>query len=291
LTQIESPIISFPAAWESALKAFCDWIETIVSKEIENLVDGLTREQLLDLRIATLQKLDAAIQARLGGGADPTPSESPKIEQPRQLTYAQAPLAVAIPQYLATCSEPQTAKQIAAALLEAGRDFETTRPVLAVRTALSKMIGVNQDLFHTAWAKWWLKSKCSTKSQLEKYLSKNIKFGTGGHSKKEHGKRTAIGIQKRREQGLRWGPPVKATPELLERARQMLRDGATLTETSKTLDITTATLYQFGIKQRALKKEGELLRHQQEGAGADQRPSESGADVIPLHNRTGSDTG
>lgn len=289
MTQTKSPITSPPAAWESALKAFCDWIETIVSKEIENLVDVLTREQLLDLRIVTLQKLDAAIQARLGGEANSTPLKSPKIEQPRHLTYAQAPLAVAIPHYLASCSEPQTTKQIAAALLEAGRDFETSRPVHAVRTALSKMMGANQDLFHAAWAKWWLKSKC-TKSQLEKYLAKNIKFGTGGHSKKEHGKRTAVGIRKRREQGLSWGPTVKATPELLERARQMLRDGKTLTETCRTLNIATPTLYQFGIRQRALKKEGELLRQRQADAETSV-PTETSADVIQLHGRTGSDTG
>lgn len=281
MTHSESPTTSRFAAWEVALKPFCDWIETIVSKEIENLVDGLTREQLLDLRIVTLQKLDVAIQARLSGEGSPTFPEVSKLEQPKRLTYAQAPLAVAIPQYLETCNQPQTTKQIANALLQAGREFESSQPVHTVRNTLRKLVGANPDLFHVAWAKWWLKSKC-TKAQLDKYLAKNAKFGTGGHSKKEHAKRTSVGIRKRRAEGLPWGPTVKATPELLDRARQMLRDGVTLTETCKTLGVATPTLYQFGIRQRALKKEGELQRQRQSDLAAKQ-PSEASADVIPLH--------
>lgn len=287
MTQSETPTIGRCAAWEVALKTFCDWIETIVSKEIENLVDGLTREQLLDLRIVTLQKLDAAIQARLSDETSPpTFLEVSKLEQPKLLTYAQAPLAIAIPQYLTTCTGPQTAKQITKAFLEAGRDFETSRPVHAVRTALSKLMGANPDLFHVTWAKWWLKSKC-TKSQLEKYMAKNAKFGTGGHTKKEHGKRTAAGIEKRRRStGNAWGPPIKATPELLERAREMLRNGVTLTEVCQTLDVATWTLYQHGIRQRSLREEG---KRRKEAAAADQSPMAPTGDqlramgVIPLH--------
>jgi hypothetical protein len=255
-------------------------IETIVSKEIENLVDGLTRDQLLDLRIATLSKLDAAIATKLGEvGPLAGPSEQSK-PQSKKLTLAQAPLALAIPQYLAACSEPQTAKQIATALMEAGREFESSRPVHTVRTALAKLIGTNDDVFHATWCKWWLKSKC-TKGQLEKFTAKNAKFGTGGHSKKEHGKRTSVGIKRRREQGLHWGPTLKMTPELIERAKSMLRDGTSLTDVCKELNVSTWTLYQVGIRQRALKKEGEQSKERKEGE------TDPSADVIPLHGRAG----
>ena len=269
-----------------APRFYCELIERIVSKELENL-DGLSREQLLDLRITTLQKLDAAIAAKLGGEVDLASNEQPKISPPK-LSYAQAPLALAIPQYLATCDGPQTAKQIATALLEAGREFESNRPVHAVRMTLRKLVGTNPDIFHVYWAKWWLKSKC-TKTQLEKYLAKNAKFGTGGHTKKEHSKRTATGIQNRRNQGLRWGPAPKATPELIERAKQMMRDGMTLTETCRQLDVAIPTLYQFGIRQRELKEEGKRLRE----ANPDNAPKlgMSGdemraAGVIPLHAKS-----
>ena len=115
--------------------------------------------------------------------------------------------------------------------------------------------------FHVEWAKWYLKSKC-TKAKLEKYLANNRSFGTGGHSKKEHSKRTSAGIEKRRSKGFSWGRSKKATPELIERAKEMLRNGMSLTEVCRTLDVATPTLYQHGIRQRALKKEGKLREQQ-----------------------------
>lgn len=237
-----------------------DWIERIVAEDLKNL-DGLSRDQLLDLRIATLQKLEAALAERLGAPSDAAPLPvAPKEDTTKlNLTLAQAPLAVAIPTYLATCSEAKTVKQIAAALLEAGREFESDRPVHTVRTTLGKLVGTNPDVFHATWCKWWLKSKC-TKRQLEKYLAKNAKFGTGGHGKKEHSRRTAEAIQKRISQGQKWGRAPKATPEVVERAKQMLRDGATLRDTCNALGIAIPTLYQFGVRQRVLREEGRRMR-------------------------------
>lgn len=256
-----------------------------MSKKIDNFVDSLTPEQALDLRIATLLKLDAALAAKLSGTADTSAHEvqkleQPKVEQTNQLMLAQSPLTFAIPEYLATCSEPQTAKQIAAALVAAGRDFETNVPVRSVRVALAKVMATNPDVFHATWCKWWLKSKC-TKGQLEKYLAKNAHFGTGGHGKREHGKRTSAGIKKFRSQGRKWGREPKATPELLDRARQMFRDGATLKQVCSELNVSTWLLYQTDIRALALRKEGKLLR---EGRSTEPKPSpDESADVIPLH--------
>jgi DNA invertase Pin-like site-specific DNA recombinase len=91
---------------------------------------------------------------------------------------------------------------------------------------------------------------------LEKYLSNNVNFGTGGHSKKEHAKKTAEGIKRRRSEGASWGPREKGTPELIEKAKEMLREGVTLTEVCRTLHVATGTLYKHGIRQRSLKNEG-----------------------------------
>lgn len=185
------------------------------------------------------------------------PASGDNVEH--DLSYAQKPLTIAIPEYLATCKQPQTAKQIALALRHAGRDFDTANPVRAVRTMLRRSMGSNPDLFHVGWAKWYLKSKC-TKTKLEKYLANNVNLGTGGHGKEEHAKRTAEGIRKRRGEGASWGPREKGTPELIEKAKEMLRDGVTLGEVCRTLKISTATLYKHGIHQRELKKEGKFRK-------------------------------
>jgi hypothetical protein len=177
----------------------------------------------------------------------------------QELSYASSPLAYAIPAYLASCKEPQTAKQIAKALQQAGRDFESDTPVHAIRIALRRMVGKNPDLFHAGWAKWYLKSKC-TKAQLERYLKKNSNYGTGGHGKKAHSKATSDAIQKRISEGKKWGGPKKATPELIERAKEMLRNGVSLGEVCKTLGVATPTLYAHGVHQRELKREGQVRK-------------------------------
>jgi hypothetical protein len=261
----------------------------VVAKEAEKL-EGLSKAQLLDLRIETLRALDAAIAEKIAANdssvtAGHAAEKIVLVSAADQLARcARLPLTEAIPEYLATCKKPQTAKQIVTALIQAGREFETSEPVHSVRTALQKIMAVNDDVFHVYWAKYHLKSKYrGRKAQLEALLAKNNRFGTGGHSKQEHAKRTSEGIAKRRKKGLRWGPVPKATPEVIERAKQMMRDGTTLTETCRQLNIAIPTLYQFGIRQRVLLKEGELQRQKQ----AQQESTEPGADVIPLHGRTG----
>jgi hypothetical protein len=197
-------------------------------------------------------------------------ADAPDLEAPvqasgnsmddRTAAYVKWPLADAIPVYLSTCKLPQTTKQIAQALLRAGREFESNRPVHSVRTTLKKLMTKNDDIFHVGWAKWHLRSKY-TKAKLEKLLSEGpATAGTGGKSKKEHGRRTANGIKKRREQNAHWGPRLKATPEVLEQAKELMRNGVTLTEVSRRLKIAIPTLYNYGIRQRALKQEGQLKK-------------------------------
>jgi hypothetical protein len=271
-----------------------NWISAAVAKEAEKLVEGLSEPQLLDLEIETGRALLAAIRkkrALVETGGFKAASTAEKTLQSnaaeRQHRYARLPLTEVIPEYLATCKEAQTVREITDAFIKAGREFETNNPAHSVRGALKKVMAFDDNVFHVRWAKYHLKSKYR-KAQLEELLAQNAQFGTGGHSKKEHSKRTSIGIQKFRANGRRWGPAVKATPELLERARQMLRDGKTLTETCKILDIATPTLYQFGIRQRALKAEGELQRRRQAESAA---LEPSSADVIQLHAKTGNNTG
>ncbi len=179
---------------------------------------------------------------------------------PDDVRLVKWPLTDAMPVYLETCDEPQTAKEIVAGLKRAGREFESDEPVRAVRAALKKAMVANPDVYNIGWAKYYLRSKSSRKTkQIEKALAKTN--GTGGRSTKEHGRRTAEGIAKRRKEGLAsWGPRKKATPEKLEQVREMLRNGATLAVVCKTLKISTPVLYENGISARELKKEGQKLR-------------------------------
>lgn len=158
------------------------------------------------------------------------------------------------------CDEPQAAKTIATALKRAGREIDAENPVHAVRAALKKAMTTNDDVFHVGSAKYHLRSKYRGKGKkLEKLMAKAS--GTGGQTKKEHGRLTSEGIAKRRKEGLTsWGPRKKATPELLERVREMLRDGATLGLVCKTLKISTPVLYENGIHALELRREGRKLR-------------------------------
>ncbi len=190
----------------------------------------------------------------------------PPDEETRNLRYARLPLAEIIPEYLSTCKEPQTVSQITTAFTKAGRDFESSNPIHTVRMALKKLLVSNDDVFHAGWAKWYLRTKCS-KAKLEKYLSANTKFGRGGRSKREHVKRTTDGINRRRAQGLSWGRTKKATPELIEKAKEMLRNGDTLKEVCLTLDVSTPVLYENGVRALVLRKEGQRLRESELALG------------------------
>jgi hypothetical protein len=177
------------------------------------------------------------------------------------------PLPDAVPVFLETCDEPQTAKQIVDGLKGAGRDFESDKPVRAVRAALKKAMAANHDVYAIGWAKYFLRSKSTRKTrQIEKAFAKTN--GTGGRSTKEHGRRTSEGIAKRRSGGdTAWGPKKKATPELLEQAREMLRTGSTLKDVCRTLKVSTPLLYENGIHALELRKEGRLRKEAQLALG------------------------
>ena len=226
----------------------------------------LTPEEV-DLEIASAWKSYIAVLTEIknkhGKQKGRAVATEPSDDETRNLRFARLPLAEVIPEYLASCKEPQTAKQIVAVLVRAGRKFESNNPVHSVRMTLKDLMAKNDDIFHAGWAKWHLKSKYVTKrakEKLAKLLAGNDRFGTGGKSKTEHSKRTADGIDKRRrETGISWGR-AKTSSEVIERAKEMLRDGVTLTEVCRTLKVSTATLYQNGVHQRELKKEGKLRR-------------------------------
>ena len=210
---------------------------------------------------ATREYLDLLEETERALTGAPPPVSDVKAEPAvGDVRIVEWPLADALPVLLGYCDEPQTTKQLVALATRLGRKFETDSPVRAVRAALKKAMAANPDVYQLGWAKFYLRSKATRKTkQMEKALAKTN--GTGGRSHEEHGRRTSDGIAKRRAQGLdKWGAPKKLTPEKIEEAKQLLRDGITLTEVSRRLGVSHPTLYEAGIRQRALKREGELLR-------------------------------
>jgi hypothetical protein len=235
---------------------------------VKKTVSDLTIEELRAERIrVTRDYLDMlADQERALTGVAP---EAPvlKTAVAGDVRLVKWPLADAMPVFLETCSEPQTAKEIVEGLKRAGRDFESDKPVRAVRAALKKAMAVNPDVYAIGWAKYFLHSKSTRKTkQIEKAFAKTN--GTGGRSTKEHGRRTSEGIAKRRSSGRpTWGPPKKATPELIERAKEMLRTGSTLKDVCKALDVSIPLLYLHNVHALKLRKEGRLRREKQLALG------------------------
>lgn len=226
--------------------------KTVSTMELVEVQDELLR--------ATKEYIDLLRQRErtLSGTAVEATIVAPKTDVvPNDVRLVKWPLPDVMPVVLDLSDEPQTAKQIVATLKRAGREFESDKPVRAVRAALKKAMAADPNVYTIGWAKYFLRSKPSRKAkQAEKALAKTN--GTGGRSNKEHGRRTAEGIAKRRSQGIeKWGRDKKATPEVIERAKEMLRDGVTLRETCRILDVAIPTLYQYGVRQRELKKEGQ----------------------------------
>lgn len=217
------------------------------------------REELLRASRIYMDLLSEKERNLMGAMPEGAASETKAI--PADVRLVEWPLPDTVAVFLKECcDEPQTAKQIVEGLKRAGREFGGDNPVRAVRSALKKAMASNPDVYNIGWAKYYLRSKVSRKAkQIEKAFAKTN--GTGGRSTKEHGQRTAEGIAKRRSEGRSsWGRAKKATPELVERAKQMLRDGVTLREVCRTLDVSIPVLYENGVRQRELKKEGELRK-------------------------------
>ncbi|AXK83283.1 hypothetical protein DW352_23840 [Pseudolabrys taiwanensis] len=222
-------------------------------------VSDMTLEEVRAERIrVTREYLDLLEEKERELVSAPAPTLPATEITPDDVRLVKWPLPDAMPVVLALSDEPQTAKEIVATLKRAGREFESDNPVRAVRAALKKAMATNHDVYTAGWAKYYLRSKSTRKTrQIEKAFAKTN--GTGGRSTKEHGQRTAEGIAKRRSQGLeKWGRDKKATPEVVERAKEMMRGGMTLRETCRALGIAIPTLYQYGVRQRELKKEGQL---------------------------------
>lgn len=222
-------------------------------------VSDMTLEEVRAERIRATREYLSLLEEkeRELAGAPADVASSGADAMPADVRLVKWPLADAMPIVLKLFDEPPTAKQIVAILKRAGREFESDNPVRAVRAALKKAIADNPDVYTIGWAKYFLRSKSTRKTkQIEKAFAKTN--GTGGRSNEEHGRRTAEGIAKRRSKGLeKWGRDKKATPEVVERAKEMMRNGMSLRETCRTLGIAIPTLYQYGVRQREMKKEGQ----------------------------------
>lgn len=217
------------------------------------------REELLRASRIYMDLLSEKERELTGGGLEAPASKLEAASSDIRLT--EWPLPDTMPVWLDEyCDEPQTAKQIVEGLERAGREFKSDNPVRTVRAALKKAMAKNPDVYNIGWAKYYLRSKPSPKTkQAEKALSKTN--GTGGRSNKEHGRRTAKGIAKRRKEGASsWGRKKKLTPEMIEQAKEMLRNGVSLREVRRMLDVSIPVLYESGIRQRELKREGELRK-------------------------------
>lgn len=225
------------------------------SKTVSNMELADVQDELLRATKEYIDLLKQRKQALTGAPAEVATTKTDAA--PDDMRLVKWPLTDVMPIVLELSDEPQTAKQIVATLKRVGREFESDNPVRAVRAALKKAMAANPDVYTIGWAKYFLRSKSTRKTkQVEKAFAKTN--GTGGRSNEEHGRRTAEGIAKRREGVAKWGRAKKLTPERVEEAKEMLRNGVTLREVSRKLNVSIPVMYESGIRQRELKREGEL---------------------------------
>jgi hypothetical protein len=226
-------------------------------KTVSHMTLEEVRDELLRTTRVYLDLLTEKERELTGAPSAHVVSKTESIADPR---YIRLPLSDAVVAVLDSCNEPQAAKSIATILKRAGREFDSDDPVHSVRSAIKKAMTANPDVIHIGSAKYHLRSKYRGKARkLEKLMAKAN--GTGGQTVKEHGRRTSVGIAKRRSEGhASWGPAKKVTAELLDKVREMLRSGAKVKDVCKTLNVSTASLYGHGIKPTELKKEGRKQR-------------------------------
>ena len=205
---------------------------------------NMTLQEARLQRLSVLREMDSllkAIEADSGGTATAGAAEP---DDAKDEALARLPLQYAVVEYLKGCNQPQTPKQIAEALKQAGREFESSKPTLAIRDALRKALPNNKDLVHSGYAKWFLKTHSKTKAQRLLSEGKRSK-GTGGRSAAEHGARTRAGMERRRAAGLRIGQPLRLTAEQYLKYLGLRAEGVAKGPAARAIGMSVSSIYNY----------------------------------------------
>jgi hypothetical protein len=233
--------------------SIAQWL-LVMSDEIKKLSPEEKRALLID---ATRREADALAQLRsllteeLRAARDPQsqPNRSDGKQTKANLgDLSKLPLIEATVAYLRTCKRPQGVRRIWAALESAGCKVESGEPVKSVTWALRKM-PMHPDVIYIGFNQWHVRSRYKGQSD-EKIRAKWT--GKGGRTTREHAKRTREGMKK---SGKRLGRPPMFKPEIIEKAKEMIRAGIPVSEVCKNLGVSKHTLSNRGIKIRQLQQE------------------------------------
>jgi hypothetical protein len=207
---------------------------------------GLTPEEIALEKLAVLREWYRVLNTLPPGTEIPADLRAPAPAPPSDDGLARLPLKAAAIEYLRSCKNPQTIKQIALGLEAAGREFESENPTIAVRGVLRKALKTDDDLIHLGYAKWHLRSVYKQNpKKLQKLLSSVTTNGTGGRSAAEHGARTREGMERRRAKGLRVGQPLRLTAEMYEKYLALRHDGMSKGAAVNAIGMSAASLYNY----------------------------------------------
>ena len=181
-----------------------------MAKELANIADGLSDDQLIDLRISVLQKLDATIAEKLERAKGKGGTVAPNA------VLARLPLDDAIVAFLRAAKEPKKVSQMCSTLIEAKFPFASEDPATAVKTSVRRLAASNLDIVYVGSGKWTLES-LHTPAKLKKLKDKNA--GRGGNSTEEHARRTRDGMIKK---GLKFGRKPKFGPDDIAKFRHLV---------------------------------------------------------------------
>ncbi len=204
-------------------------------------------DQLVEDRRLQVRAWSEYADALSRGGDAVTPSVQPATAKPQKdksldEKLVRLPLGDACIEFLDTCDKPQTAKEIWAALKDAGRTSEATNPIKSVLWALKKLVGGgHEELFSPGFGGWHLKKKYSTK-RLNKILKSTS--GRGGRTASEHSEKTKAGIERRRAAGRQVGAPRRYTVEHIRAWRHHIDEGKLIKDACELAGLAYATYNQ-----------------------------------------------
>lgn len=252
-------------------------VDAVMADEIKAL--SADQQGALRKEAEVLERLAVVYRTLAGGDALPAnPGKAPVSIA----ALARLPLEDAIIAFLRLAKVPKKVSQICRALIEGGHQFSSEHPPTAVKTAVRRIAMANPDLVYVGSGKWTLES-IHRPAHLKKLKEKNA--GRGGHSTKEHAKRTREGMIAK---GLRFGRKPKFGADDIAKFRHLV-DNKIMRPIAALKDVGISTPYYYGYKSEIYAwKPGDPWPPPKEGS--DQLRGVSGDElrargIIPLHAR------
>jgi len=204
-----------------------------------------SEKKILSAEIATRVERLSKVEELLATYEGKNPARVSKLSKPeRQMIAKGGPffgmaLPAAVTKQLSTHTKPVTSRQLWEEMKE---HYPTTSedPAHAVHWALRRREQRVGDVMIVGEGKWAIRAWYSEEEQ------KRIDDSLGpmaGRDKSNHVAKTKEAMKAMKYRGVRVGAPVKMTPEIISKLRQLIENGMSVAEASKEVGIKPSTFY------------------------------------------------